>query len=89
MNFHRCIFTRYMWNIFSILKAPSLEATSWSLKICQLSVHFSLVKTLFVILKHTSFDFLCKIDASTLSQEDILGVTYDFFFGKSLLQNNN
>ena len=84
MNFHRCIFTRYMWNIFSILKAPSLEATS-----CQLNVHFSLVKTLFVILKHTSFDFLYNLDASTLSQEDILGVTYDFFFGKSLLQNNN
>ena len=86
MNFHRCIFTRYMWNIFSysILKAPSLEATS-----CQINVHFSLVKILFAILKHTSFDFLCKIDASTSSQEDILGVTYDFFFGKSLLQNNN
>ena len=84
MNFHRCIFTRYMWNIFSILKAPSLEVTS-----CQLNVHFSLVKTLFVILKYTSFEFLCKIDANTLSQEDILGVTYDFFFGKSLLQNNN
>ena len=78
MKYHRCIFTRYMWNIFSS------EATS-----CHLNVHFSLVKTLFVILKHTSFDFLCKIDASTLSQEDILGVTYDFFFGKSLLQNNN
>ena len=60
MNFHRCIFTRYMWNIFSILKAPSLEVTS-----CQLNVHFSLVKTLFVILKHTSFDFLYNLDAST------------------------
>ena len=74
----------YVEHIFYTFKAPSLEATS-----CQLNVHFSLVKTLFVILKHTSFDFLCKIDASTLSQEDILGVTYDFFFGKSLLQNNN
>ena len=40
---------------------------------------FLLVKTLFVILKHTSFDFLYNLDASTLSQEDILGVTYDLF----------